>query len=102
MKTLRTGLGHLLFVMALMLPLSSAQALETFEIAGIISEISYSSFTVRDQEYRIGSTARLDSSDARRTKFSDFRKGDQIWFKGIILSGVYYVEILMYETPEPS
>jgi len=102
MKSLKTGLSHLLIIVALMLPLTSAQALETFEVAGVISEVSYSSFTVRDQEYRIGSTARLDSSDARRTKFSDFRKGDQIWFKGIILSGVYYVEIIMYETPEPS
>ena len=102
MKTLKTGLGHLLVIMALLLPLANAQALETFEVAGIISEISYSSFKVRDQEYRIASTARLDSSDASRTKFSDFRKGDQIWFKGVILSGVYYVEILMYETTEPS
>jgi hypothetical protein len=102
MKIVKTGLRHLLIILPLMLPWASAQAVETFEVAGIISEISYSSFIVRDQEYRIGSTARLDSSDARRSRFADFRKGDQIWFKGIILSGVYYVEVIMYETPEPS
>ena len=102
MKTLKFGLGHMLVIIALMAPWASAQALETFEVAGVISAVSYSSFTVRDQVYRIGSTARLDSSDARRTKFSDFRKGDQIWFKGIVLSGVFYVEIIMYETPDPS
>jgi hypothetical protein len=85
-----------------MLPWATTEALETFEKAGHIASVGYDKFTLRGQEYRIGPTSKLMSNDASRKKFSDFKKGDAIYFKGKILDGVYYVDIIYYETPIPS
>ncbi len=82
-----------------MLPWATTEALETFEKAGLIASVGYDKFTIKKQEYRISPSAQLKSNDARRKKFSDFKKGDEIYFKGKILTGVYYVDIIFYEKP---
>ena len=102
MKQFKSFLTQLLVVTALMLPWATTEALETFEKAGHIASIGYDKFTIRDQVYRISPSAKLKSNDANRKKFSDFKKGDVIYFKGKILNGVYYVDIIYYETPTPS
>ncbi len=102
MKNFKTLLTQLLIVSALMLAWTSAGALETFEGAGIITDRGYDKFEVRGQSYRIAPGAKLRSNDAKRQKFSDFKKGDEVWFKGKVLNGVNYVDIISYETPEPS
>lgn len=102
MKQFKAFLTQLLVVTALMLPWATTEALETFEKAGYITSIGYDKFTIRDQEYRIRASSQLKSNDAKRKQFSDFRKGDAIYFKGIKLNGVYYVDIIFYETPVPS
>lgn len=102
MKQFKSLLTRLLVVTALMLPWATTGALETFEKAGYIGSIGYDKFTIRDQVYRISPSAKLKSNDAKRRKFSDFKKGDEIYFKGKILNGVYYVDIIFYETPTPS
>lgn len=102
MKQFKSILTQLLVVTALMLPWATTGALETFEKAGYISSVGYDKFTIRDQVYRISPSAKLKSNDATRKKFSDFKKGDEIYFKGKILNGVYYVDIIIYETPTPS
>lgn len=102
MKPFKSFLAQLLVVTALMLPWATTEALETFEESGYITSVGYDKFSIRDQVYRISPSAKLKSNDAKRKKFSDFKKGDAIYFKGKILNGVYYVDIIFYETPTPS
>ena len=102
MKKFQTLLTQLLIVSSLMLPWTSAGALETFERAGIITDRGYEQFEVHGQSYRVAPGAKLRSNDVARKKFSDFKAGDQIWFQGKVLNGVNYVDIISYETPEPS
>jgi hypothetical protein len=102
MKPIKTLFTQLLLVTSLMLPWATTEALETFEQAGVISGLGYDTFTVNNQKYRIAPAAKLNSTDASRKRFSDFRTGDQIYFKGKILNGVHYVDIIVYETPSLS
>ncbi len=102
MKQLKHNIAVFLVIMASLLPWSSAQALEAFEKAGVIAEIGYDMMTVFGQNYRIKPSTELVSSDANRKKFSDFKRGDQVWFKGFILDGVFYVDKIVYQIPSPS
>lgn len=102
MKQLKTLLTQLLLVTSLLLPWAAAEAVKGFEASGNIKEMGYNTFVIRGQKYRLASDARLDSNDSSRRGFRDFKKGDFIYFKGKILNGVYYVDIIYYETPEAS
>jgi hypothetical protein len=102
MKHLKSHLIRILVIAALTLPWATAEALETFERAGVISEIGYDNFTVHNKKYRIAPGATLSSSDPNRRKFADFMKGDQIYFKGKILNGVNYVDSIVYIVPVAS
>ena len=102
MKRLNTMLTKALILFSLLLPWAASEALETYERAGLISKISYSSFNIRDREYRLSPTARIQFEGKDKAKLSDFKNGDRIWFKGIILNGVYYVETIVYSLPIPS
>lgn len=102
MNQFKTLLAQFLLVTSLLLPWGTTGAIDTFEQAGIISDVGYEQFTVNRKQYRIAPGARLKSSDASRNKFSDFKKGDEVYFKGKILNGVRYVDIIVYLTPVPS
>ena len=102
MKSLNTHLARALLIFSLMLPWATTEALERFEQAGYITDIGISSFVVRGTKYRIAPGAKLSSKSAKRRSFSDFRKGDEIYFKGEIVNGVYHVNIIYYEDPVPS
>ncbi len=92
-------LTRLLLVASLMLPWTTAGALETFDSGGVITAVGYDKFTVNQQEYRVAPGAKLRSYDASRKKFSDFRPGDVIMFQGKVLNGVHYVDLIIYRTP---
>ena len=117
MKQFKTLLTQLLVITSLMLPWATTAALEissdpgaaksiatveTFDKAGVIVKLGYDKFTVGDKDYRFAPGASLDSNDSARKKFSDFELGDHIYFKGKILDGVNYVDIIYYKTPESS
>lgn len=102
MKILKSQLKVLAVVLLFSLPWVNSQALENFMKAGVITSVGYDKFTLQSREYRFAPGAKINSSDASRKKFSDFRQGDKIYFEGIILNGVYYVNIIYYETPTPS
>lgn len=102
MKQLRQRFTPFLIILALMLPWASAKALETFEGAGIISSVGYEQFTLDRQTYRIATKATLQSGDASRSKISDLKEGDRIYFKGTILNNVYYVDMIVYFVPVAS
>ena len=102
MKPLNTILTHALILFSLLLPWTASEALENYEAAGVISKISYSSFNIKGQEYRLTPTAVIQIPGKDKAKLNDLKNGDQIWFKGIKLDGVYYVETIVYSPPVPS
>jgi len=99
MRRVTVYFARLLVVTALLLPMSNAIALETFQKFGPISSVSHDKFTVRGVEYRIAPRATLDSNDASRKQLSDFKKGDKIYFEGEIINGIRYVKLVTYESP---
>jgi len=123
MKQLKTPLTQLLVISSLMLPWAitaaseisiqsgvtitpgynnSTATVKTFDQSGVITRLGYDKFTVGDRDFRFAPGALLQSNDSKRSKFSDFELGDEIYFKGKVLDGVNYVDIIYYETPEPS
>ncbi len=102
MKLVTKTMARMLLIFSLLLPWVAAEAAEFFEQAGHISKISVSRFVVHGIEYRVASGAKLSSKSSSRRSFSDFRKGDEIYFKGRSVNGVHYVDIIYYEKPEPS
>lgn len=123
MKQFKTLLAQLLVISSLMLPWtttlaqgtsgqisvkarpdasSSTSTVKTFEQAGVISKLGYDKFTINGKDFRFAPGALLNSKDSKRRKFSDFKLGDEIYFKGKVLDGVNYVDIIYYETPDAS
>jgi len=123
MKQFNTFLTRLLVISLLILPWTTTVALETFgratltvkpgsgkstltvktfDRSGVITKLGYDKFTVDDKDYRIAPRASLQSNDGKRNRFSDFKPGDEIYFKGKVLNDVNYVDIIYYEAPEPS
>lgn len=102
MKNLKYSLRILIVFFTFALPWTASEALENFEINGVITSIGFDQFTVNGQSYRFAPGAKIESRDPKRRKFSDFKFGDEIWFKGVVLNGVYYVDIIVYKTPVPS
>ena len=102
MKQVKSIAARLLLIAALSLSWSLAAAVEDFEQAGPISKIGSARFVVENQEYRIAPGARLKSFDNRRRRMSDFKIGDVIIFQGKIISGVYYVDKIIYYAPLPT
>lgn len=102
MKLVTKNLARILLVFSLLLPWATTGATEFFERAGYISDITVSRFKVEGIEYRVASGAKLSSKSSSRKSFSDFRKGDEIYFKGRHVNGVHYVDMIYYEKPDPS
>ena len=116
MKPSNKCLSQLLFIISLMLPWATTVAQETitirpdankststvktFDQAGVITRLGYDKFTVNGSDFRFAPGALLNSNDSNRQSFSDFKTGDHIYFKGKILNGIKYVDIIYYETPE--
>ena len=102
MKQLTQRFTPFLIILALMLPWATAEALETFEKAGMISSMGYDQITLDKKTYRIAPGAKLQSEDTSRSKISDLKKGDRIFMKGTILNNVYYVDMIIYFVPVAS
>jgi hypothetical protein len=123
MKQFKTLLTQLLVISSLVLPWTTTVALETsgqailkakpssnkststvktFDQAGVITKLGYEKFTVNGKNFRFAPRASLQSNDSKRKKFSDFKLGDEIYFKGKILDGVNYVDIIYYKKPDDS
>jgi len=102
MRQLKRGIALYLVILATILPWTSAEALETFEKAGRVVEVSSVEITISGQAYRLRSSTRMVSADPGRRKVSDIKPGDRVFIKGIVLNGIYYVDKLVYEIPEAS
>ncbi len=102
MKTFKFKFRVLVALIAFILPWAGTEAADNFRKAGVITSVGYDQFTTYRQKYRFAPGAKINSEDEKRQKFSDFRPGDEIYFEGVILNGVFYVNIIYYETPTPS
>jgi hypothetical protein len=102
MKKLTAHRASIALAAALLLPWTIAEAVEPFQMFGIIKSVSSNGFTIRDQKYRIAPGAELKSNDPARRRLSDFRKGDEIYFEGKIIGDDYLVDFIIYKTPVPS
>ena len=90
-------LAQVLLIASLTLPWTVAEAAEsTFERTGTIASVGISDFVIRGQKYRIAPGAKLLSKSKSRKKFADFRRGDEIYFKGKVVNGVFYVDYIFY------
>ena len=97
MNHLTQGLRMLAVTITLMLPLSAAQALETFAESGAISAKRINNITVKDQVYRLHPKVRFSSRDPDRLLVSDLRKGDEIAFSGDVVGGTYYINYIQVQ-----
>lgn len=102
MKQVKKHFVRGILIAGLALVCSPLGAVEKFEQAGPIGAIGNARFTVESQEYRIAPGARLRSYDRSRKRLSDFRVGDVIVFQGKVVSGVYFVDLIIYHAPKPS
>ena len=102
MKHLTKTLGQLLCIATLLLGWNQAQALESFQQAGMMQNIEYEKFSLRGKAYRLAPKVEIISNDPSRSQFSDFKPGDDIYCEGRVLGGVRYVDIIRYEAPVPN
>ncbi|MCP4331996.1 MAG: hypothetical protein GY785_05030 [Gammaproteobacteria bacterium] len=102
MNQLKRGIAIYLVILASVLPWATAQALEEFEKAGAIVKIGSSELTISGQVYRLRSSTEVVSAAAGRRKVSDFKSGDRVYIKGIVLNGTRYISRLVYIIPSPS
>ena len=102
MNQLKRGIVVFLVILASVLPWTAAEALDTFEKAGRIVDLSSDQFTISGKVYLLRSSTEMVSADPSRLKPSDLKLGDRVYIKGIVLSGRNYVDRLVYEIPGPS
>ena len=100
MNKLSKRFARLLCTALLLAPWTLAQALDTFQQAGMISGAEYDKITIKGQDYRPGSGLEIISDDPSRSDFNAFKKGDMIYVEGTVLNGTRYVDIIRYESPD--
>ena len=100
MKQFKTLITQLLLVTSLMLPWATTEALDTFKQSGAISKYKSSKFVINSEVYRLSPTAKFPSGD--RPEYKTFKKGDVVYVEGKILSGIRYVDVMIFFPPEPS
>ncbi len=96
MNFIKTRANQLLLIVLLILPWTTIEALEDFREAGVIAKIDYDSFYVDNQKYQIAPNARIEILERSNARLSDLKTGDTIYFTGQTLSGVNYVDFIVY------
>jgi hypothetical protein len=100
MKQFRALITQLMVITALMLPWATTEALDTFKESGAITKYNRDKFTMNSQVFRVSPRASFPSGS--RPNYPAFRKGDMVYIEGKILSGVRYVDVMVFFPPEPS
>ena len=95
MKQLKQGLRMLTITIALLLPWSTAQALESFTVFGVITDTGSGKLTVSGEVYRIHPAVRFTSFN--RQKVSELRRGDIIFMSGKILLSTRLVDYIRHD-----
>ncbi len=103
MISLKPGLRMLAVFIALTLPWSATQALESFSESGAIAAKGINSLTIKDQRYRLHPNVEFNGRGSIRQQVSELEKGDQIAFSYQDIGGDYYIDyiqVLVYEKDE--
>lgn len=101
MRQFKTLITQLLLVTSLMLPWAATEALDTFKQSGAITKYNSSKFVLNNGEvYRLSPSASFPSGS--RPEYKTFKKGDVVYVEGKILSGIRYVDVMVFFPPEPS
>ena len=79
----------------LMLPWTPAQA-GSFEESGFITEISLKGFFIDGAKHRFSPGAKLLNPSKERRKLDDLKPGDLISGRGVVVSGVRYIEVVTF------
>ena len=98
MKQFKSLLTQLLVITSLMLPWATTEALDTFQKAGIISNVNSTTVNIHHQDinYRIGSGTEIRYQDVSKPDMSSFKKGDEVYLRGKVLKGAYYLDLIIY------
>ncbi len=94
MISLKPGLRMLAVFIALTLPWSATQALESFSESGAIAAKGINSLTIKGQRYRLHPNVEFNSRGSSRQQVSELEKGDQIAFSYQDLGGDYYIDYI--------
>jgi hypothetical protein len=98
MKQFKTLLTQLLVISSLMLPWTTTAALETFQKAGVISSVDAATVNIYHQDinYRINADTEIQFPNVANPRMSNFRIGNEVYLRGNILNGAYYVDLIVY------
>jgi len=103
MKQFNSFLTRLLVIATLQLPWATAEALETFQQAGVISKVNSATINIhyKDINYRIGAKTEFRFQNVAKPDTSSFKKGDEVYLRGKIVNGAYYVDVVIYMPKVP-
>ncbi len=99
MKYLKFPLYVIVALIVFLSAWTTTGAAETYQKAGVITSVGYDQFTLQGRKYRFAPGATINSKDDKRQKFADLKPGDFIYFEGVYLDRVYYVNIIYYKPP---
>lgn len=100
MKQFKPFITRLMVITALLLPWATTEALDTFKESGAISKYNRDKFTMNNRVFRVSPDAQFPS--ASRSGYATFKAGDMVYIEGKILSGVRYVDVMVYFPADPS
>lgn len=104
MKQIKTRLSRMLIVLAVAFSWANAQALETFQQAGVISSVNSTTVNIYHQKtnFRIRPDTEIQISNLVKPGTSDLKQGQKVFLSGKILNGVYYLDLIVYLPSIPS
>ncbi len=102
MNKIRIGLLNLLAIVALVLPWSAIEAVESYEAAGQINKLDISTIKIDERSYRINPVVEVNIAGKKDANLKDLKKGDSVWLKINVIGGVHYVVIIKLLPSVPS
>lgn len=98
MKQIKTYLSRMLVVLVVTFPWANAEALETFQQAGVISSVNASTVNIHNHktDFRIRLDTEIRIPNIAKPQMSDFKVGHGVYLRGTILNGAYYVDQIVY------
>lgn len=103
MISLKTTLTRLLVVVALVLPMTAANAADEFHKSGLITRVNAATVNIYlyDINFRIRSSTKIEIPNVKDPDMGDFKKGDNVYLKGEVSNGVYSVDLIQFIPQQP-
>lgn len=101
MKLCKSILVKTLIVVALAMPWAAAQALERFNLSGVITDVNSASLSLyRKGQFRFAPGMQVIVDGKAGGKLSSFKRGASASVRGHVLNGVRYAERIVYHPIE--